>query len=39
MRSTATQDPNPDLVSLDYGIAQFLIQYAGIENVIISKKN
>ena len=39
MRSTATQDPNPGLVSLDYGIAQFLIQYAGIENVIISKKN
>jgi hypothetical protein len=35
VHSTATQDPDAGLVSLDYGTVFFLIQFDGIENVTI----
>jgi hypothetical protein len=40
VQSAATQNPSSGLVSLDYGtgFAFYLIQYAGIGNVVISQK-
>jgi hypothetical protein len=38
VHSTATQNPTSGLVSLDYGLAFFLIEYAGIENVTIRQR-
>ncbi len=38
VQSTATQNPSSGLVSLDYGTSTSLIQYDGIEDVIIRKQ-
>jgi hypothetical protein len=38
VHSTSTQDPDAGLVSLDYGTANFLIQFDGIPTVIIRKQ-
>jgi hypothetical protein len=38
VQSAATQNPTSGLVSLDYGSAFFLIEYAGIENVTIHQQ-
>ena len=37
IHSAATQDPDAGLVDLDYGTARFLVQYDGIEQVVIRK--
>ena len=37
IHSTATQNPDAGLVDLDYGSARFLVQYEGIENVVIKR--
>ena len=37
IHSTATQNPDAGLVDLDYGLARFLVQYEGIENVVIKR--
>ena len=38
VHSASTQNPNSGLVSLDYGTAFFLIQYASIEDVTIHQQ-
>jgi hypothetical protein len=38
VQSAATQNPTSGLVSLDYGTAFFLIEYAGIENVTVHRQ-
>lgn len=37
IHSAATQEPDAGLVDLDYGSARFLVQYDGIEQVVIRK--
>jgi hypothetical protein len=38
IHSAATQDPDAGLVDLDYDTAQFLVQYDGIEQVVIRRE-
>jgi hypothetical protein len=38
VKSVSQQNPTSGTVSLDYGTAKFLIQYAGIENVTIQQQ-
>jgi hypothetical protein len=37
IHSAATQDPDAGIVDLDYGTAQYAVQYDGIEQVVIRK--
>jgi hypothetical protein len=37
IHSAATQDPDAGLVDLDYDTAQFLVQYDGVEQVVIRR--
>jgi hypothetical protein len=37
IHSAATQDPDAGLVDLDYGTARFVIQYDGIEQIVIRR--
>jgi hypothetical protein len=38
IHSAATQDPDAGLVDLDYDTAQFLVQYDGVEQVVIRRE-